>query len=68
MSVQTSFDVYCDICGTWERCGSDGVKEARVRAAKNHGFSRVSVGGKLMDLCYACTKAQRDVEHTRVAW
>lgn len=58
MNTTITTDIFCDICHDWI-CGVTGIephiKQAR-KVAKQNGWTRRRVNGRMLDLCTKCSK------------
>lgn len=63
MSIEKIYSVFCETCPMWVAQTGDGAKAAR-KWAKDAGWVRVRVDGKLKDCCPSCQRAATDANAT----
>ena len=67
--IATAHYVICDDCGDPAEVSTEGVKTARAYA-KDQGYARRYLNGKLMDFCPRCHRRdpETDVVYFRWEW
>ena len=65
MSITISTDVFCDICGNWFHGTTSHKSEIRCARwlAKDAGWCRRLIGGKMSDICPDCIEKHADKEY-----
>lgn len=61
MSYNTAIEIFCDLCGNWERCDGATVAEARKRLRKYGWKTTKAIPGesKVKDICSECRKKEK---------